>query len=190
MITRLLEQIDYSHLPGHITKAIFGFCDIRNFTDLTEVLQADVTKVVNSVAVYVHESVVDNHGAPNKNIGDAFLMVWKPKDGLLLKEEADAALRSYIRIILELSTSQTLRVWAEKPGIQRRLPGFRIKLGFGLHFGWAVECAIGTKRKLEASYLSPHVNMASRYFLCTLWLWPKALSSSCLSCVGGDPMEL
>jgi hypothetical protein len=35
-------------------------------------------------------------------------------------------------------------------------------MGFGLHFGWAVEGAIGSALKVDASYLSPHVNMASR----------------------------
>ena len=35
-------------------------------------------------------------------------------------------------------------------------------MGFGLHVGWAIEGAIGSKFKIDASYLSPHVNMASR----------------------------
>ncbi len=48
--------------------------DIRNFTDCTEVLQGDVVKLVNGIAAYVHTAVKDNYGAPNKNIGDAFLV--------------------------------------------------------------------------------------------------------------------
>ncbi len=35
-------------------------------------------------------------------------------------------------------------------------------MGFGLHFGWAIEGAIGSDCKIDASYLSPNVNMASR----------------------------
>ena len=35
-------------------------------------------------------------------------------------------------------------------------------MGFGLHVGWAIEGAIGSKYKIDASYLSPNVNMASR----------------------------
>ena len=31
-----------------------------------------------------------------------------------------------------------------------------------LHVGWAVEGAIGSKHKIDASYLSPHVNIAAR----------------------------
>ncbi len=35
-------------------------------------------------------------------------------------------------------------------------------MGFGLHVGWAIEGAIGSDFKIDASYLSPNVNMASR----------------------------
>jgi len=33
-------------------------------------------------------------------------------------------------------------------------------MGLGLHVGWAVEGAIGSEKKIDASYISPHVNMA------------------------------
>eukprot|EP00282_Hemiselmis_andersenii_P020288 CAMPEP_0172039918 /NCGR_PEP_ID=MMETSP1041-20130122/24197_1 /TAXON_ID=464988 /ORGANISM="Hemiselmis andersenii, Strain CCMP439" /LENGTH=185 /DNA_ID=CAMNT_0012697733 /DNA_START=18 /DNA_END=575 /DNA_ORIENTATION=+ len=89
---------------GKVVHALFGFCDIRNFTDLTEVLQEDVVRLVNNVGQIVHDAVVANTGAPNKNIGDAFLLVWKPKggDGVSIKHVAENALRSYITIILEM----------------------------------------------------------------------------------------
>jgi len=35
-------------------------------------------------------------------------------------------------------------------------------MGFGLHQGWAIEGAIGSYFKIDASYLSPNVNLASR----------------------------
>lgn len=35
-------------------------------------------------------------------------------------------------------------------------------MGFGLHVGWAIEGPIGSEYKIDASYLSPHVHMASR----------------------------
>ena len=37
-----------------------------------------------------------------------------------------------------------------------------MKMGFGLHVGWAIEGAIGSYFKIDASYLSPNVNMSSR----------------------------
>jgi class 3 adenylate cyclase len=35
-------------------------------------------------------------------------------------------------------------------------------MGFGLHIGWAIEGAIGSEYKIDASYLSPNVNISSR----------------------------
>lgn len=37
-------------IPGKKILAVFGFCDIRNFTDATEVLQKDVMVFVNEIA--------------------------------------------------------------------------------------------------------------------------------------------
>lgn len=42
------------------------------------------------------------------------------------------------------------------------MPDYKVKLGFGLHIGWAIEGAIGSEYKIDASYLSPNVNMAGR----------------------------
>lgn len=64
-------------LPGTKNLFIFGFCDIRNFTDATEVLQEGVMLFVNEIGEIVHTTVDQYSGAANKNIGDAFLLVWK-----------------------------------------------------------------------------------------------------------------
>ena len=60
---------------GKRVHAFFGFCDIRNFTDCTEVLQEEVVKMVNNVGLLVHDAVVANHGAPNKNIGEQYTYI-------------------------------------------------------------------------------------------------------------------
>jgi hypothetical protein len=39
---------------------------------------------------------------------------------------------------------------------------FKVRMGFGLHAGWAIEGAVGSIHKVDATYLSPHVNMAAR----------------------------
>mmetsp|Transcript_32835 Transcript_32835/g.32063 ORF Transcript_32835/g.32063 Transcript_32835/m.32063 type:complete len:164 (+) Transcript_32835:125-616(+) len=64
-------------VPGNKVVAIFGFCDIRQFTDTTEILQEEVMLFVNEIAEIVHGIVDKFSGAANKNIGDAFLLVWK-----------------------------------------------------------------------------------------------------------------
>jgi class 3 adenylate cyclase len=42
------------------------------------------------------------------------------------------------------------------------MPGFEVKMGYGLHLGWAIEGALGSFYKIDATYLSPNVNMANR----------------------------
>ena len=42
------------------------------------------------------------------------------------------------------------------------MKNYSVKMGCGLHVGWAIEGAIGSDFKIDASYLSPNVNMASR----------------------------
>lgn len=44
-------------LPGQKCIAIFGFCDIRRFTDATEILQEGVMLFVNEIGEIVHGTV-------------------------------------------------------------------------------------------------------------------------------------
>jgi len=39
---------------------------------------------------------------------------------------------------------------------------YKVTLSFGMHIGWSIEGAIGSNFKIDASYISPHVNTASR----------------------------
>lgn len=69
--------LNFNEERGNKVLAIFGFCDIRNFTDATEVFQEKVISLVNQVANIVHQNTIRHGGQPNKNIGDAFLIVWR-----------------------------------------------------------------------------------------------------------------
>jgi len=151
-------------VPGHKVDAIIGFCNIRNFTLATEVLKEKVMVFVNQVGEIVHGCVDDFHGAPNKNIGDAFLIVWRLAGVPPEKQPklADMAIMSFIKIVAEINKSRVLAVYRDHPGLLQSLPKYRVEMGFGLHCGWAIEGAIGSEFKIDASYLSPNVNVASR----------------------------
>ena len=43
-----------------------------------------------------------------------------------------------------------------------RIPNYNVNMGFGLHVGWGIEGAIGSPYKIDASYLSPNVNISAR----------------------------
>jgi class 3 adenylate cyclase len=152
---------------GRKIQSIFGFCDVRQFTDTTECLQEEVMLFVNRIAHILHSIVVQCDGAANKNIGDAFLLTWKVQANSIAsvkdhKYAADKALYSFIKTMIEMSRHEDFlcnfspRALSE---LYERMPGYKCRIGCGLHFGWAIEGAIGSSKKIDASYISPHVNM-------------------------------
>jgi len=64
-------------IPGTKTYCIFGFCIIDEFVPTTEALQTDIMGYVNKIAEITHSCVDRYGGSTNKNIGEAFLCVWK-----------------------------------------------------------------------------------------------------------------
>lgn len=173
------EEIDLEKI-GTNNIAIFGFCNIKHFQDLNEILQEDIMPFVNNVSNLVHNSVVKFMGSANKNIGDCFLIVWNlpeecfaAEDGgqeegqllnsnIFLERYAESALASFVNIIIKLAHNNDVQKFAETPQVQKELPNLKVKMGFGLHMGWAIEGAIGSGIKIDTSYLSPNVNIASR----------------------------
>lgn len=166
-------------MAGKKKCAVFGFCDIRSFTDATEVLQEGVMLFVNSIAEIVHKTVDKYGGAANKNIGDAFLLVYKfPEESIIVindgdgtldikrdritKNVADLSVISFLKIISGINKKPQVMKYRYNEKLCARMPNYKVKMGFGLHFGWAIEGAIGSEFKIDASYLSPNVNMASR----------------------------
>ena len=165
-----------SVLVGTKVVGIFGFCDIINFTDTTEELQEGVMMFVNEIAQIIHGVVDKYFGAANKNIGDAFLLVWKfSPDEFYFSDDIffrsaeskrafyipDLALLSFLKVFAKINKDPVMLKYRSMQKLTQRMPGYEVKMGFGLHLGWAIEGAIGSYFKVDASYLSPHVNIAS-----------------------------
>ena len=167
-------------IPGKKVMGIYGFCDIRNFTDTTEILKENVMIFVNQVAEIVHQITADYCGSANKNIGEAFLLVWKLEDQFIkeivnkkgvkelklknvnrINQICDMVLICFIRILIEINKSYKLAEYRHHKGLNARMKNYKTRLGFGLHLGQSIEGAIGSMFKIDASYLSTNVNMAN-----------------------------
>ena len=78
-------------------------------------------------------------------------------------EAADSALKAVEEAIDSVNTHPELNKLIEGCAeLNRRRPGFKVKLKAGIHTGWVIEGAVGSTHKIDASYLSPHVNMTAR----------------------------
>lgn len=167
---------------GAKVNGCYGMSDIREFTGTTEALNETIVVFVNEFASICHQSGEDGDafmdadkpdvyrsligqqgGKANKNVGDAFLIVWK-EDG---ESQADLALQAYRVAIQRIRDSETLALLCSKPAFASRFPPqeqpfkkYFPRMGFGLHWGWAIEGAIGSELKTDAIYLGPHVDLA------------------------------
>jgi class 3 adenylate cyclase len=166
-------------VSGRRVDAVFAFCNIRDFTVVTEVLQDQVMIFVNRIAALVHSLCDEYWGNPNKNVGDAFLLVWRLSGQPDERRHrlTDLALLALLSMVAKVAKSHEIAEYREHHKLLKRLPQYRVRLSFGVHVGWAIEGAIGSDFKIDASYLSPNVNFAAKLESDTKYYGSKILMS-------------
>ncbi len=120
---------------------------------------------VNTIGECVHSKTDKFCGSANKNIGDAFLLVWKfPIDEVRLlslivkliflqvemyedgrvdirrsrvtKNICDLSLIGLCKIIAGINKQPKILAYRKNQKMNNRMPNYKVKLGFGLHLGW------------------------------------------------------
>jgi len=172
-------------VPGTRVDCVIGLARVSDFSVAVEVLQAKIMTFVNQVAEIVHGVTSEFHGAPNKNNGETFLIVWRIQEAdsdddfhrqimgeqVAVDEQsvpettrriAEMSVVAFAKIIGSLHRSKKLAEYRAHPGLQLRLGSkCRVNLTCGLHQGWAIEGAVGSEYKIDASYLSPNVSITA-----------------------------
>lgn len=226
-------------VKGKRVYALFGFIAINDFSKLLRDLDNDVMILINDVARVVHDEVyrwaLGDSGQCNKNLGSAFLMVFrigdftevhlkkkratdvvfsnsqqkrnaKPRhrsnakrgagggttrrqrrssagssrhfdiknDGTLqlaslpgIQSFTDRALLGLLKSFAGIHRDRKLRGWRTDFRCSGGVGAFTANVIYGMDAGWGVEGAVGSEYKIDATYLSPHVNMASRMMSAT-----------------------
>jgi hypothetical protein len=222
-------------VPGKRVYALFGFVAINGFSDQLRALDRDVMILINDVAKVVHDEVfrwaLGDSGQCNKNLGAAFLMVFRigdfnevhekkaratdvvfsvakerrsakkntlrrrnrginhgrgqstrsgskghraarhvdPADDTLqlaslpgIQAFSDRALLGMLKSFAGIHRDRNLQNWRKDFRLGAGVGAYTVNIVVGMDAGWAVEGAVGSEYKIDATYLSPHVNMASR----------------------------
>jgi class 3 adenylate cyclase len=129
------------------------FCDIRNFTNISEKYEA--TQIVETLNVYYSfwaDEVVKHNGIINKFIGDAVMVIFG-LDGS--KEKA-----------IKESVNLSLTMLEKLPQINAILTSKQLptldEIGIGIHCGEVVLGAIGGTERKDYTVIGDNVNIASR----------------------------
>lgn len=61
------------------------------------------------------------------------------KENSIVNNLADLSVLAFLKIMAAITMSKKLFKYRSHEGLNARLPNYRVKMGFGLHVGWAIE---------------------------------------------------
>jgi len=82
-----------------------------------------------------------------------------------IQEFSERAVLGLLKTFAQLQRDRKLVKWKNDMRLGAGVGDFEVDVNFGLSAGWAMEGAVGSLFKVDATYLSPHVNIAAR--MCT-----------------------
>lgn len=155
-VVKLLTEGERPDLAGESVQVTVLFSDIRNFTTISEKLNArEVVEMLNAYFSRTTEPILAEGGMVNKFIGDAVMAIFGSP--VRYPDHARRALRAALQMAKE---AEDFKQWMRQRFPDRGLPEFGI--GIGVHSGDAVIGDIGSVKRTEFTAIGDTVNAASR----------------------------
>ena len=142
----------YVDLGGEKICASVLFCDIRNFTTISESLPPN--EVVDLLNMFFNEMVkpiIDNDGVLDKFIGDSIMAVFGPP--LNYEDHADRALDTALIMIQKLAGFNEM---------QKLKKDRELAVGIGINTGEVIAGNIGSSERMDYTVIGDTVNIAAR----------------------------
>lgn len=128
-------------------KMIILFCDIRDFTSISEKMNPEeLVKFLNDYFTYFNSIIIDKGGVIDKLIGDCIMARFDEEDN-----------------IAAIETALLMRAHLKKWNVERKKNRQKIiNHGIGLAMGNVVVGNIGSVNKMDYTVIGDSVNLASR----------------------------
>jgi adenylate cyclase len=155
-VVKVLTEGERPDLSGESVHVTVLFSDIRNFTTISEKLDAhEVVEMLNAYFSRTTEPILIEGGMVNKFIGDAVMAIFGSP--VRHPDHARRAIRAALQMVKE---AEEFKQWMRERFPGRGLPEFGI--GIGVHSGEAVIGDIGSVKRTEFTAIGDTVNLASR----------------------------
>lgn len=166
VVNELLKNPDRLNLSVESREVTILFCDIRNFTTLSETTPvAELGQFLNTYFSLLTDIITRHGGMVDKYIGDAIMAVW----GTPLDDPDHAA--NAVRAALEMLKA------IEERRDQLQLAGQTIEVGIGINTGMVSAGNFGSSKRFDYTVLGDNVNLASRIEGLTKYYRVKLLTS-------------
>lgn len=158
VVQQLIAHPEKLVLGGEERELTILFCDVRNFTSISEGLTAtELTRFINELLTPLTDIILDRSGTVDKYMGDAVMAFWNAPldDGDHARHACDAA-----RVIAAEMKPLNERWRAEAEANGR--PFKEVKIGIGVNTGICCVGNLGSTQRFDYSAIGDEVNVSSR----------------------------
>src|SRR6516225_844210 len=158
VIEEIIADPNKLELGGEVRELTLMFCDVRNFTSISEQLSAaELTHFVNELLTPLSETILHHRGTIDKYMGDAVMAFWNaPIDDA---RHADHACEAALQMAAKLKSLN--EQWAQQAVVAQRQ--FKeVRIGIGINTGDCCVGNFGSNVRFDYSAIGDEVNVTSR----------------------------
>jgi len=160
VVQQLIANPEKLALGGEERELTIMFCDVRNFTSISEALgdAAALTKFINTLLTPLTGAILERGGTVDKYMGDAIMAFWNAP--LPNSEHARLATEAAVAMAAAMpALNEVFKAEAEANGRKY----VEVKVGIGLNTGIACVGNLGSEQRFDYSVIGDEVNVASRF---------------------------
>lgn len=159
VIQDIIADPDRLKLGGEERELTLMFCDVRNFTTISQDLSAvDLTQFINELLSPLTEIILDHRGTIDKYMGDAIMAFWNaPLDD---PEQTTHACNAALKMAAKMD--ELNEIWRQRADAEQR-PYKRVNIGMGINTGMCCVGNLGSTYRFDYSAIGDNVNTTSRF---------------------------
>lgn len=159
VVNELIANPGKLELDGEIRELTLLFCDVRNFTTISERLSAsELTRFINELLTPLSDVILRNRGTIDKYMGDAIMAFWNAP--LVVPDHPVQACRSALEMTERMR--ELNQKWREEAQATGR-PFQEVRIGIGINTGNCCVGNLGSVQRFDYSAIGDEVNIASRF---------------------------
>jgi adenylate cyclase len=158
VVRQLAANPERLRLGGEVRDLTLLFCDVRNFTGISEGMAAEeLTSFINRLLTPLTDIIIETGGTVDKYMGDAIMAFWNaPLDDPGHARHACEAAAQMVAKMTELNAEW--RAEAEAAGRSYT----EVAIGIGVNSGDCCVGNLGSYRRFDYSAIGDNVNLTSR----------------------------